>query len=58
MDTGEDGQCQDVDKALFRNECLENMAPTWHRQWKGDGVVLGFAKLRARLMVERMDCSS
>lgn len=28
------------------------MTPTWHRNETRDGVVLGFAKLRARLMVE------
>lgn len=46
------GQCQDMDKALFRKEFLEDMAPTLHRQSKRDGVVLGFAKQRARLMKE------
>lgn len=52
MDTGEGGQCQDMDQALFRNELLKNMAPTWHRNGGEDGVVLGFAKPHARLMVE------
>lgn len=42
-----------MDKALFRNELLKDMAPTWHCIGGEDGVVLGFAKLRARLMVER-----
>lgn len=41
-----------MDKDLFRKEFLKDMAPTWHRSGKGDGVVLGFAKLRARLMAE------